>query len=238
MEPSKRYVKALSEVKRLEDRAREISEKIIAQRGVAQQIRAANAQAIVDGGIVDSGKLLEANSRLDELESAFALIQEKNMPAARAELDAAGHEEAIREVRELNQLNEAEYNVLMRDTLAYIERLRVIDHRQRRKLELQSTYRGLGGESILGDMSASSAAGAFQSVLFARLELLTRIRKEGAPTQAQQDEYDRLWNLFYGEASRANKRAADELAAAQIAHDDMRQRELVSLVAADEAFKI
>jgi hypothetical protein len=229
MEPSKRYVIASGEVRRLEERDHEIGLQIVAQRSVSQQIRAANAQAIVDGGVVDSGKLLEANSRLDELESALALIREKNLPAARAEKEAAGHEEAIREVREINQMNESEYNVLIRDTFGYIERLRVIDRRQRRKLELQSTYRGLGGESLMGDMSAASAAGAFQSVLFARLELLTRGRKEGHLSQSQQDEYDRLWDLFYGEVSRANQKAAADLASAQQEHDQLRQAELVSL---------
>lgn len=234
MEPSRKYLEAFAKVQQLEQREREISEKIVAQRAVTQQIRTQNARVIVDGGVVDSGKLLEANSRLDELESALALIKDTDLPAARAKLDTEGREEAAREVRELNQLNASEYKVLIHDTFGYINRLRVIDQRQRRKLELQSTYRGLGGESILGDMSAASAAGSFMSILNTRLELVTRMKKEGMLDQAGEDEYNRLYEMFYGEISRANQKAAAELEAAKNAHDAARQAELVSLRPAGE----
>lgn len=235
MEPSRKYLEAFEKVKQLETREREISEKIVAQRAIAGRIRTQNAQVIVDGGVVDSGKLLEANSKLDELEAALALLQETNLPAARADLDREGRDEAAREVRELNQLNASDYKVLMHDTLGYIARLRVIDNRQRRKLELQSTYRGLGGESILGDMSAASAAGSFLSILNTRLELLTRVKKEGSLDQSQEDEYNRLYEMIYGEMSRANQKAAAELEAAREAHVGARVSELVSIRAVGDS---
>lgn len=203
MEPSKKWVIARGEVQRYEQREREVMEQLVKARAVAHQIRAANAEAIAENRTVDSGKLMEANSKVDELEAALTYLREDKLPKAREVLEKEAYDEAIREVREINQLNESEYNVLVRDTFGYIERLRVIDQRQRRKQELQTTYRGLGGESLLGDLSAASAAGSFQSVLFMRLELLTRLKKERRLSQSQADEYDRLFKLFYGEASRA-----------------------------------